>query len=329
MRHSAFPGAGSAGSRADFGPNLAAGLGTSLALVALVLIAVVPTALAQDLDELDEGVVVEAPFVHGIEPNVWELGLQTGYMNLDKTLLSIDNVVVDVENPIDAIFGSMSLKGQQSFSPRMFVNRTFGRHFALDNAVGFTIGDFAQSVDADSEVKWQDTNSVNELTEEELEKGSLFVWNHEHSLTYYPRGEGRVQPYLSAGAGTMTYSVDSDYIDSAKRAFTLSYGGGLRIVGDDLFSFRLDVRMYRNQIQFDPSDSFRRIVNLEGDARVDFPVSELVDTSELGLTDAELRALLGLGPTDPIPGSLVVLIDQFEERTFNNIWISVGFTAAF
>jgi len=306
------------------------------AVVATALWVTAVPAWAQDIDDLDEGVVMETPFEPGVESSVWEISVQIGYLNLDRILMEAPGVVVDVENPSDAIFASMELRGELSFSPQLKINRTFGNNFAVENAFGFAIGDFQQSVQ-DDQVAWTLAGAVstNTLTEQEIEAGSYFMWFHEHSLVYYPRGEGRIQPYLGVGLGTQHYGVDSAYIEGNASSLAFSYGAGLRVIADDLYSFRLEVRNYHSSIQYDVADSFRPDqVNLTGDGIVGFPVAELRELA--GLTPAErdrAEALwneLELDP-DQFDGQIAVPfpVDEYEEQPYSSLWFSLGFVAAF
>lgn len=309
-------------------------------------------AVAQDIDDLDEGVVLEKPFVVGIEPGVWELTLQVGYLDLSNVLMRADGIVTDVEGAKDAIFSDMEISGEQSFHPQLRVTRTFGRHFALENSVGFAIGDFLQSASGVG-TKWTDPNGDNVLTDLEREKGSYFLWMHDHGLAWYPRGEGRVQPYLVAGAGSQVYFLDSKYVEGSASGFAFSYGAGLRVVGDDLYSLRIEVRNYHTSVRFAPGSVFETRQDLRGESLIDFPVSRLVPGNQL--TEAQVRAAaaqLGLDvetarspetdvdwlQIDPSTGRFRfddpnVLIpqpyDEYDEESYSNLWISAGFTAAF
>jgi len=304
---------------------------------AVALSAMAPTAWAQDLDDLDEGVVMETPFEAGVEPSVWEISMQIGYLNLDQVLLSANGIVVDVENPSDVIFASMDLRGELSFSPHIRVNRTFGNHFAIENTFGFAIGNFQQSV-SDDQVKWTFNEQIsnNTLTEQEIEAGSYFMWLHEHSVAYYPRGEGRIQPYLTAGIGSQHLYVDSDYIDGGSTSLGISYGGGLRVVGDDLYSFRIEVRNYHSTVSFDTNEQFRPDqVNLTGDGIVGFPVSHLRElaslTPEERATAERLWEQLELDQIQDIDQQLLVPmpIESYEDQSLASLWVSLGFVAAF
>jgi hypothetical protein len=313
---------------------------TACLLATMILACAAPRAFAQPSDDLDEGVVIEEPFLAGIEPWTWELGLQVGYVDLNKTLLAVPSIVVDVENPADAIFADMELGGEWSFMPQVRVNYNLGRHWSFMNGVGFSIGDFLQSVSEDQE-KWRNPDSVNTLTEEEIEKGSYFIFNHEHGLAFYPRGwwildhitsaEGAVQPFLSVLAGTQSIYLDSDYVTDRTSTFQLSYGGGLRIVGDDLYSISIEARYYHSKVQYGVDSYFREVIGLDGQSRVKFPVGQLHRTADLVAQYGQdfvdkIVEQLGLdGTEDKLP----VAPDSYEKRNFNNLWISVGFVAAF
>lgn len=307
----------------------------ALAVATALLVTAAP-AWAQDIDDLDEGVVMETPFEPGVEAGVWEISVQVGYLNLDKILVQSPNVVVDVENPSDAIFAPMELRGELSFSPQLKVNRTFGNNFAVENSFGFAIGDFQQSVGSD-QTAWTLAGSVstNTLTEQEIEAGSYFMWFHEHSLVYYPRGEGRIQPYLGLGIGTQHYAVDSAYIEGNASSLAFSYGAGVRVVADDLYSFRVEVRNYHSAIQYEVAEQFRPDqVNLTGDGIVGFPVAELRELANL--SDAEratAEALWNQLELDPDQFSSQIAVpypvESLEEESYSSLWFSIGFVAAF
>jgi hypothetical protein len=303
---------------------------------ALPIVACALPALAQDiddLDDLDEGVVLEEPFVRGIQPNKWSMEILFGYRDVSKVLLAADGIVVDVEFPDDASFMDMELKGQQSFSPQVRAARTFGRHFALELGGGFSLGDYEQTLHG-TQVNWVDPESGNEITDTEIGKGSYWIWNADLSATWYPRGTGTVQPYLIGGVGENWYDIDSVYIDGITASPSFSYGAGMVIVGDELYSIRLEVRNYHTSLSHSVGRNFRTLPNLTADALVDFPISRLVPLSEL--SQAEIDAILdGLDLDDSIVSgedavsALPVAYPEYEKQTFTNLWFSLGFQATF
>lgn len=301
-----------------------------------VLLLVCPAALdaQQQPEQTDEGVVVETPFVVGIEPNSWEFGLQVGYLGLNHEFFSASSLVVDMEAPDELIFADMEIGGEFGFSPKLMFNRTFGSHFALENSIGVAFGDFDQSVQG-SQAKWRNATGSNTLTENEVETGSFFALIQDHSFTYYPRGEGRLQPFVSAGVGSQWYELDSDYIkDGLTGAFGFSYGVGLRVVGDDLYSFRLEVRNYHAQIEFEPAERWRIQQNKAGDKLLSVPVMQLVDFENA--TQEEIEAVfarLDLPVPNPLDETTLpmvpVPVDSFEPVDFTNLYFSIGFSATF
>ncbi len=307
------------------------------------------SARAQDIDDLDEGVALETPFESGIEPNVWELGIQIGYIDFTSRLFGAKGIIVDLENAQDAIFADMEITGDSSFQPLIRINRSIGTHLELVNSIGFAIGDFNQQIIGPQE-KWKSRDSSNTLTDLELQRGSYFMWRNEHGLTYYPRGRGRVQPFLTAGAGWNNFSIDSPYLAGSAGAFAFSYGGGLRIVADDLFSVTFEIRNYQTDIQFVPSDKYKVIPNLSADGQISFPTAALEDVDNM--SDAEIEAIidrldlredLGFGVNDTgadmraritadgseLPRRLPREIESFEKESYSSIWFSFGFVAAF
>lgn len=325
--------------------RIAIGVSAVLACVALSG----TTARAQDIDELDEGVALETPFERGIEPGVWELGLQIGYIDLSAKLMEASGIIVDLENAQEAIFADMELDGDSGFAPLIRINRNLGTHLSFVNSIGFTIGDYTQKVTGSQE-KWKSPVSTNTLTPTEIETGSYFMWRHEHGFAYYPRGRGMVQPFLTAGVGTNHFSINSKYIGGTAGNLAFSYGAGLRIVADDLFSITLEVRNYNTKIQYEVARNYKVIPNLASDGLIAFPTSQLVDVDDM--TDAELVAIidrldlrqqLGILLTDTgqdirnkifadgseLPRRYPRVVSGYEEESYSSLWFSLGFTAAF
>ena len=137
----------------------------------LLMTVIAPGAVAQDIDDLDEGVVLETPFEPGIEPGVWELSMQVGYIDFSNKFMGAEGIIIDLEDPQQAIFADMELSGASSFHPQVRVGRTLGNHFVFENSIGFAIGDFEQNVSGAQE-KWTDQLGTNEFTEIEREQGS-------------------------------------------------------------------------------------------------------------------------------------------------------------
>jgi len=265
-------------------------------------------ALAQDIDDLgdlDEGVVLEEPFHRGVQPNTWGLAILFGYRNVANTLLQADGIIVDVEFPDEASFADMKLKGEQSFSPQVRLTRTIGEHFGIELGGGFALGDYEQSIDSPLR-NWVDPDGENDVTATETQKGSYWVWTGELSGVWYPRGRGVVQPYLIGGAGMENFDIDSDYIDGGTSSFVFSYGAGLKIVGDDLYSIRIEVRNYHTSLAHSVGQTFRRLPNLSADKLVDFPVSRLVDRDSL--TPEEVAAIFEALDLDPASVEDVTLV---------------------
>jgi hypothetical protein len=286
-----------------------------------------------DLDDLDVGVVLEDPFIAGVQPNTWGLTFLFGYRNVSNTLLQAEGIIVDVEFPDEVAFADMELKGQQSFAPQVRLSRTFGRHFALELGGGFSLGDYKQNIKSEI-VNWVDPDGENEVTETETQKGSYWIWNAELSGVWYPRGKGVLQPYLIGGIGQNWFDIDTSYIDGVTSSLAFSYGLGLRIVGDELYSIRMEVRNYHTALDHAVGDTFRELPNLRADRLIKFPVSSLVDINTL--SDAEIAAILESLDLDPsiVEGEnavtvLPVAYGGYEEETFMNLWISLGFEATF
>lgn len=294
-----------------------------------------------DLDDLDEGVVLEEVFEPGIEPNKWEISVMFGATDLATVMLESPAIIVDIEEPGDFIMADMELTGEQSFSPGLRMSRTLGRHFALEGSAFFAVGDFEQTLTGFQQ-KFTDPQSDNELTEQEREKGSYFKWNTELNGIWYPRGEGRIQPYVIGGVGYQFMELDSVYVDGMSSAPVFSYGAGLRIVGDDLYSFRVEVRNFHSTQSFEAAREFATIVAPNGGGLFDIPIFQLQDFGNIELdengdpVDPELRELfdsLGITAQEftevgaPLPNFTRDV--EYDDTTFSSLFVSVGFVATF
>jgi hypothetical protein len=244
--------------------------------------------------------------------------------------LRANGIVVDVEFPDEASFADMKLTGEQSFSPQVRFTRTFGRHFGLEAGGGFALGDYEQTIEGEL-TNWVDPEGDNDITDTEIQKGSYWVWSGELSGVWYPRGTGVVQPYIIGGAGYDWFDIDTTYVDGATSSFAFSYGAGLKIVGDELYSIRIEVRNYHTSLANSVGQPFRTLPNLSADALVDFPVSELVGRDTL--TPEEVDAIFEALDLDPAALEDLTLIpvpySGYEEETFSTLWFSLGFEATF
>jgi len=317
-----------------------------------------------DLDDLDEGVVLEEVFEPGVEPSSWELSLTFGTMDVSQELLTVPGIVVDIEEPGEFITADMNLSGEQSFSPSVTIGRTFGRNFAIQGTALFAVGDYEQTLTGNQR-KYVDPLSDNEVTELETEKGSFWQWNSSLEALWYPRGEGRIQPYLIGGFGYQLLELDSIYVSGNVSAPVYSYGIGLRIVGDDLYSFRVEVRNYQATQTFEAANRFATIVAPNGGGIFDIPVFQervnsdgtvevLIekDRQDVSATvlDPELAAVLqnlGVNIVDYVPETLANSLANgetvttnivapsfttdvtYDDVSYSQLHITVGFVASF
>ena len=289
---------------------------TPFAFVAFCAAALFATAPAgaqdlDDLDDLDEGVVLEEVFEPGIEPNTWEVSASFGQADLAQDLLESDQIIVDVEESEDFIVADMKLAGEASFHPLIRIGRTLGRHFALEIGGGFAVGDFEQELTSDP-IKLTDPLSDNEFTEEEREKGSYFSMTAALDALWYPRGEGRVQPYVIGSIGQQWMELDSVYVDGMGSSVQFGYGIGLRVVGDDLYSFRLEVRNSHSTMSFDASDKFVTVVEPNGGGLIDVELGQLDETVTEG------------GVNDRLDSNV-----EYDDTTLTTLSFTLGFVAAF
>ena len=271
-----------------------------------LMVALVPGAiLAQgldDLDDLDEDVVTEQPFIPGIEVGHWEVTFMLGYLDLNQDLIKARQIIIDW-NQGDTIYADMKLTGQSSFSPQLRLGRNL-QWFTIELGLGLALGDYRQSV---ANLSWRPVDSDEPFTENDIEKGSYFVWYYDGNLTYNIKKTGRVIPYVTGGIGGQSYSLDSSYIYGLSTGMTYNAGIGFRVIGDELFQFRLEVRNYWSEIQFHSNANFRENqVNPEAD-------DELINIPTTALDED--------GNVIPFGG--------FEPTKFSSLYISLGVVASF
>jgi len=254
-----------------------------------------------DLDDLDEDVVTEKPYEPGIETGAWEFIFQLGFLNLNKRLFGADNIIVDWEAD-GRIYGNMEIQGTSAFSPQFRMSRNWG-HWGFQSTFGFTLGDFDQVV---TDLRKRPEDSAAVFGENDPERGSFFQWYHDHSVIYNVLTKGRLIPYLSAGVGGQYYYMDSTYVFDSTSAFTLSFGGGLRVVADELFSVLFEVKNYRQTLRWHTDSVFMGdVVDPDrDDVLIDIPMTVLEDGAERPFTG-------------------------FADETLNNIWYSIGLVATF
>jgi hypothetical protein len=258
-----------------------------------------------DLESLDEDVVTEKPFEAGIDTDKWELSFQIGFMDLAQTLFQADQIVVKW-NSKGKIFGDMEVTGKSSFSPQVRISRNWG-HLGWQGTVGLCLADFSQSVSNTKERSISGNQGDVILLETDLETGSLALWYHDFSLVYNVKTKGRILPYVLGGVGAQYWFVDSAYINDTRPALTYSIGGGIRIVGDDLFSVTLEVRNYFSKVEHRSDSIFRaNVVDPQDDTRqIDIPVTNL---------DAQ-------GLEVPFAG--------FQKESLSTLWYAIGIVATF
>ncbi len=122
-----------------------------------------------------------------------------------------------------------------------------------------------------------------------------------YPLSFRNEGKGRWHPYLTAGVGSARYDMDSNYTDEASSAFNATFGGGLRLIADDLISLRFEILQMVHDIEFTPAEYF--------DSRDDDTV--LVPVYEFA------------------PSGTYTEIESFEPNSLGSLAWSIGITASF
>lgn len=281
-------------------------------LIPLLLLAIPAACWSQglddldDLEDLDQDVVTETPFEPGIQVDTWEFQLHIGFMNLNQSLFAADQIIVKWD-PKGTLYGDMSVDGSSSFSPQLRIGRNWGR-IGWQSSFGLTMGDFQQSITNVTERSLSGKPGDVELDDTDAERGSLVMWYQDHALVFNVMTKGRVLPYVLGGVGAQYWVIDSQYVYDSDSAFTYSFGGGLRIVGDELWSVVLELRDYVSTVHHRSDAIFREgVIDPEDDTRlIDIPMTDLDPA------DAQRRPFGG-----------------FEKLTNHNIWFSIGLVSSF
>jgi len=283
-----------------------------LLLVSLLIFAIPNACWSQglddldDLEDLDQDVVTEKPFEPGITVDKWEVQLQIGFMSLTNTLFGADQIIVKWD-AAGKLFADMTIDGSSSFSPQIRFGRNWG-HIGWQSTLGMAMGNFTQRVSNVTERSVSGRPGEVVLDETDPETGSLVMWYQDQALVYNILTKGRVIPYVLGGIGAQYWVIDSTYIFNSQAAFTYSFGGGIRIVGDELFSVVFEIRDYVATVQH-RSDAV-------------FLDSQIDPGDDTRLVNIPMTALNPeTGREEPFGG--------FEKVKNNNIWFSIGLVATF
>jgi len=215
-----------------------------------------------------------------IEPGRWNLSLTLGYQIASGTYLTHENLIyrVDIE---DFYYGDVEIKAESAFNPVFRVNYNLTSWFALETSLGIAFSEYLANVTnpySVDRVTQQDPIAVETMGEFDRENRSVIQTVANLNGMLFPLnldgdGRGRWHPYVTGGVGYASYSLDSDYTDSASSSINLNLGLGVLLIADDIITVRAEIAYLVNDIEIEPGDVFQ-----ERDAgTVKIPVYEFTD----------------------------------------------------
>lgn len=250
-------------------------------LFALVLLLASTAAVAQDNGKDDPGekvfnLIVDADigpdlaeetaeaerFQPAIEAGQWDLSLTLGYFLMDKTLLQHESIIYKATAE-DYFYGDVELKAESAFNPMLRLGYTLTPWLTLELAGGLTFAEYNATITNAMAVNPEggQPGPVQEIGEFDPEHRSMIVATGNIMGLWYPLnmdgdGRGRWHPYLTAGAGVALYNIDSNYTDSSTTSSNLTFGGGLKLIADDLVTIRAEVLYHVHTMEFSPAETF-------------------------------------------------------------------------
>ncbi len=216
--------------------------------------------VAGDLDLGDEE---RAAWDPALSVGSIEVSLGIGFMNLNSTLLQHDQIIYKY-NTDSTFWGDVELVGESAFAPTLRIGYGLTPWFTIESLSGISISQYAATIKNTYSRKNEENADVvgsPVMGEFDAEARSLITIQAGFNAVVYPLaingdGKGRWHPYLTAGAGRMWYSMNSNYSNEATSSFDLNFGGGLRLLPDNRVSIRFEVVMHRNELEWTPAEYF-------------------------------------------------------------------------
>jgi opacity protein-like surface antigen len=212
--------------------------------------------------DIDEDLADEPRFEPAIESGQWDLTLTLGYFLMGKTLLQHENIIYKATAE-DYFYGDVELKAQSAFNPMLRLGYTLTPWLTLELAGGLTFAEYDATISNAMAVNPEggEPGPVDEVGEFDPEHRSMVVATGNVMGLWYPLnmdgdGRGRWHPYLTGGAGVALYNIDSNYTDSSATSTNLTFGGGLKLIADDLVTIRAEVLYHIHTMEFSPAENF-------------------------------------------------------------------------
>ncbi len=249
-------------------------------------------------------------YVPRLSPGQLECSLTLGYVDLGATLISHPERLIYKRSDEYTYYGDVELVGEQAFNPILRIGYVLKPWLAIEGLGGFSVSEYSTKISQTVRIANEGTADQREynipLEEFDMEQRSFITLNGGARLLYYPldHGEGmpsRWHPFLLGGLSRTLFSINSNYTDEGALSTTLTGGGGIRFIADNLISVRMEILYSRSTVKFDPAENFLSL----NEGTLLIPV----------------LALPEIGP----PKS----VEEFGEQDVSSLSWAFGFTASF
>lgn len=194
-----------------------------------------------------------------------ELSMSLGFLDLGTTLLAHDQIIYKYTTE-NTYWGDVELNGSTAFAPALRMGYSVSKWLALESIGSISFSEYQATITNRNSRKNEPGSPVVEnvaLGEYDAEHRSLITLMVGGNLVVYPMGllreEGRglFQPYLTGGYGRLWYDMNSQYSDGMVSTNDYNIGAGLRIVGDERVSIRLELSYHMNTVEFEAPQYFQ------------------------------------------------------------------------
>lgn len=219
---------------------------------------------AESLHAAEDSTTVIERYEPRIEPGRFEFSLTLGYYGLSKTLLEHDQMIYKANTQF-FYYGDVSLEGESAFTPFLHAAYNVTPYLAVEGCLGLAFSEYNATISHARAVSPEggepEIVEPGEIGEFDAERRSVLGIFTNVNAVLYPlnignEGKGRWHPYVTAGLGRAQYDMDSNYTDKGAAALNLAFGGGLRLIADDMISVRFEVLQMVHDIEFTPAKNF-------------------------------------------------------------------------
>jgi len=259
----------------------------------------------------DSGAIEVEEYTPKIEAGKIEVTLTLGFLDLNKTLLSHDQIIYKFIDEA-TYWGDVELNGEPAFNPILALDYNLSSWFALEPYFSLSVSQYSATITNRSRRPNEEGAPIDDeeppLEDFDAEERSVISLGFGLNGILYPlnfgNSEGRWHPFLIGGVSRFWLDLNSNYTDDPSKSWMASGGIGLRFVADDLISIRLQVLYNHTTLKFTPAQVFDALD--EGTRTIpvlEFPVIDGVVT--------ERR------------------VEEYASTTLNTLTWGIGFTASF